>query len=325
MSIGIIGAAGFLGSYLREALDRDGKRYKAFDKNVSVAGIQYLDVTSCSESSALNGCNVVINLAAEHRDDIFPVSRYDEVNVDGARQVCNLASSSGVNKIIFTSSVAIYGFAPPDTDETGEVNYYNHYGRTKFEAEGIYRAWQQEDPDARSLVIVRPTVIFGPGNRGNVYNLLNQIAKRQFIMFGDGNNAKSMAYVDNVAEFLMYCLAAPQGVHVYNYIDKPDLTMNDLVKITRATLFNKKGVGLRLPAFVGVAIGKVFDFLAGFTGKSFPVSGIRVKKFLATTKFNSAVYETCFSPRFTLKEGLERTLRYEFLESNKGRPIFYTE
>ena len=57
-------------------------------------------------------------------------------------------------------------------------------------------------PHERSLVIIRPTVIFGKGNRGNVFNLFNQINKGLFAMIGDGENIKSMAYVKNVASFL---------------------------------------------------------------------------------------------------------------------------
>ena len=60
--------------------------------------------------------------------------------------------------------------------------------------------------ERRSLVIIRPTVIFGEGNRGNVYNLFRQIADRRFLMFGDGENKKSMAYVGNVAEFICHLL-----------------------------------------------------------------------------------------------------------------------
>jgi GlcNAc-P-P-Und epimerase len=47
------------------------------------------------------------------------------------------------------------------------------------------------DPRSRNLIIVRPTVIFGEANHGNVYNLLKQIASGKFIMFGDGKNRKS--------------------------------------------------------------------------------------------------------------------------------------
>jgi len=120
-------------------------------------------VCSPLDLESIGGSDVLINLAAVHRDDVRPLSLYDDVNVGGARSVCEAARKHNITKIIFTSSVAIYGFAAPDTDESGIVDYFNDYGRTKYLAECVYKEWQQEDPDNRSLIIVRPTVIFGEG------------------------------------------------------------------------------------------------------------------------------------------------------------------
>ena len=133
-----------------------------------------LNIEEKESLNQISDVNCIINLAAVHRDDIRPLSRYDDVNVQGSVNVCEAARRHGINKIIFTSSVAIYGFAPADTDESGAPNYFNDYGRTKYLAEQVYKEWQAEDPENRTLVIVRPTVIFGEGNRGNVYNLLKQ-------------------------------------------------------------------------------------------------------------------------------------------------------
>jgi nucleoside-diphosphate-sugar epimerase len=245
--------------------------------------------------------------------------------VEGARNVCAIATQAGVSTIVFTSSVAIYGFAPANTDEQGEPNFFNEYGKTKYLAEQVYLDWHAQDPPNRTLVIVRPTVIFGPGNRGNVYNLLRQIASGRFAMFGDGRNVKSMAYVENVANFLVQCIGEKPGVHIYNYIDKPDLSMNKLVEVARKTLFDKSGVGIRMPGFLGVTIGIGFDLLAWLIRKPLPISSIRVKKFMATTQFSSAVPATGFEAPYTLAEGLEKTLRYEFLEDNRDKPTYDTE
>ena len=59
------------------------------------------------------------------------------------------------------------------------------------------------------------------------------------IVVGNGNNKKSMAYVENVAAFLEWSLQRGKGVHIYNYIDKPDFDMNALVSISRKILFGK--------------------------------------------------------------------------------------
>lgn len=325
--IAIVGGAGFVGSRLTARFNKGNIFSNRYDIDLSnqLDRIFYLNVEDIDSLDQLASVSTIINLAAVHRDDVRPLSRYDDVNVQGAVNVCQAARKHGVNKIIFTSSVAIYGFAPADMDESGEPNYFNDYGRTKYLAEQEYKAWQAEDPINRTLVIVRPTVIFGEGNRGNVYNLLRQIASRRFVMFGDGENRKSMAYVENVAAFLEYSLAFKPGLHIYNYIDKPDFDMNILIREARKTLFGKNNVGLRLPAFLGIAIGYFADVVANMIGKTLPVSSIRVKKFMGTTQFSSSVSETGFVPPVSLEEGLAQTLRYEFLEDNSGKRTFETE
>ena len=323
--VGIIGGSGFLGSRLSKRLEESDVRFLVgdlqFDNDKSVV----VDIEDRDSLSKLSDVDWFVNLAAIHRDDVRPLSRYDDVNIQGSVNVCEAARNHGVNKIIFTSSVAIYGFARADTDETGEPNYFNDYGRTKYLAEQVYKEWQAEDPENRTLVIVRPTVIFGEGNRGNVYNLLKQISSGRFVMFGNGKNKKSMAYVENVAAFLEYSLSFKPGLHIYNYIDKPDFDMNTLVSGARKTLFGKNDVGLRLPAFLGMAIGYIADILAKVTCRSLPVSSIRVKKFMGTTQFSTSVSETGFVPPVELEEGLARTLRYEFLEDNSDKRTFDTE
>ena len=324
--IAILGGAGFVGSRLGNRLVNSDIAFKKYDIEAkSDANISSLDIEKIDTLNQLEGANTIINLAAVHRDDIRPIRRYDDVNVQGSVNVCDVARKYNINKIIFTSSVAIYGFAPADTDESGMPNYFNDYGRTKYLAEQIYKEWQAEDPETRTLVIVRPTVISGEGNRGNVYNLLKQIASRRFVMFGNGKNRKSMAYVENVAAFLEYSLSFKPGLHIYNYIDKPDFDMNTLVSQARKTLFKKNNVGLSLPAFLGIGIGYFADFVANLTGKTLPVSSIRVKKFMGVTKFASSVSKTGFVPPVSLEAALARTLHYEFLEDNSDKQTFETE
>jgi nucleoside-diphosphate-sugar epimerase len=320
--IAIIGGAGFVGTRLAQVFKAQGTAFKIFDKALDQDG--YCDVAKPDSLAALPSADIVINLAAEHRDNVTPRSLYDEVNVEGARNVCDYCRRCNTRQIIFTSSVAVYGFAPEGTGEEGAFNPFNDYGRTKMEAEAVYRAWQAEDPEQRSLVIVRPTVIFGEQNRGNVYNLLSQVAVGKFIMFGPGTNRKSMAYVQNIAEFLAFSTQFESGERLYNYVDKPDLDMNTLIARCRSVLFDKEGVGLRLPGWLGILAGYGFDALAKISGKKLPISSIRVKKFMGTTAFNTSVGETGFEASCTLSEGIERTLRHEFLEDHSGDKLFYS-
>lgn len=257
------------------------------------------------------GASAIINLAAEHRDDVRPVSRYHETNVEGASQVCLAARNAGIQKIIFTSSVAVYGFHPYPVDECGPFAPFNEYGSTKLEAEGIYQAWAEEDP-SRMLVIVRPTVVFGEGNRGNVYNLLHQIASGRFLMVGSGKNVKSIAYVGNIVAFLMNTLSMGPGIHVFNYVDGPDMNTKTLIGHIRRCLA-KPGTVPRIPKTVALTGGYVLDGLARLTGQKFPISAVRVHKFCENTQFRAErVAKMGFIPPYSLDEGLARTIQFEF-------------
>ena len=326
-NIAVIGGAGFVGSRLKDRFNLGKLNYTIYDINLlnSEEDVNYLDVEKVNSLDQLKDTDIIINLAAEHRDDVWPISRYDNVNVQGAMNLCEVARKFDIKKIIFTSSVAIYGFAPAETDETGEPKYFNDYGRTKYLAEQVFKEWQNESPGDRTLVIIRPTVIFGEGNRGNVYNLFNQIASRKFVMVGGGENIKSMAYVENIVAFLEFSLFFNAGLHIYNYIDKPDFNMNKLVSEVRKTLFNKNNVGLRIPSILGLFLGYIADIAAKLIRRPLPISSIRIKKFLATTQFSSSLNETGFKPPVSLEDGLARTLHYEFLEDNSIKRTFKTE
>jgi nucleoside-diphosphate-sugar epimerase len=327
--ITVTGGSGFIGTKFCSRLLANGSAFQILDIRPSpLFPNHWLMVDICDVSSletAISG-HTIVHLAAEHRDDVRDPSRYNAVNVEGTRNVAKVASAKGINRIVFTSSVAVYGFAPPDTGEDGKIAPFNDYGRTKFEAEDILRRWQQEMPEIRSLTIVRPTVVFGPGNRGNVFNLLSFIGSGWFVMIGSGLNRKSMAYVDNVAAFLDHVSVLGPGSRCFNYIDKPDFTMNKLVSHIRSTLFGKEGVGLRLPRWLGLSAGVVADIAARMSGKSLPISTIRIRKFTATTTFTSTATDLSdFSPPVTLLDGLSMTLEREFLAPDPHAPVFYTE
>lgn len=324
-NISIVGGYGFVGTRLSEVMSLNEIEHNIFDNKADINSKDYVDVEHLESLDALKNSSVIINLAAIHRDDIKPVTRYDDVNIGGAINICKCAEKFNINTIIFTSSVAIYGFAPKNTGEDGDPNFFNDYGRTKYEAELIYKAWQKVDPENRSLIIIRPTVIFGEGNRGNVFNLLHQINNKRFVMVGSGKNFKSMAYVENVASFIQHSLNFGTGVHIYNYIDKPDFNMNSLVRTVRKTLFDKNNIGIRIPLFVGIFIGYIADLLTIIFKKKLPISSIRIKKFTSDSMFSSAIKKSGFIPPISLEDGLQKTLKYEFLEDNKDKKVFFTE
>ena len=330
MGVIVIGGSGFIGTWLVRRLTRSS------DGNVTIVdkvlSREFPGLTQCGDVRAVDDLralipkgSVIINLAAEHRDDVCPRSLYYDVNVVGARNICTVARQRDVEKIIFTSSVAVYGFAPVGTDETGKIAPFNDYGRTKWEAEKEFVAWQNERPDSRTLVIVRPTVVFGEGNRGNVYNLLKSVASRRFVMVGRGMNRKSMAYVENLASFLQHGLNFGPGVHVFNYVDKPDFRMRDLVRKLKVLFGEGDKMVLSVPYVLGYALARGIDLISYVFNKRFAISSIRVKKFCSDSVYNSSVDKSGFKPLVSLESAIESTVRYEFLESHDHNDVYYTE
>jgi nucleoside-diphosphate-sugar epimerase len=121
-----------------------------------------------------------------------------------------------------------------------------------------------------------------------------------------------MAYVGNVAAVLDHSLTLGPGVHVANYVDGPDLTTRDLVVLIRRCL-GKEGKVRRIPKSFAMTSGHLLDLVSRVSGRSFPISAIRVRKFCETTQFRAdRVAQWGFKPPYTLAEGLARTVDFEF-------------
>lgn len=311
MNICIIGGSGFIGRYLIELLSKKNNVYN-LDKVVEKNNINQIKVDITNYEALLNGfpdgIDMVILLAAEHKDNVSPSSLYYDVNVEGTRNVLRVMGEKGVSKILFTSSVAVYGLNKVNPTEDAPTDPFNDYGKSKLMAEEVLRDWYANDV-SKTLIIIRPTVVFGPGNKGNVYNLLAQIVKGKFIMIGNGNNIKSMAYVENIVEFIATCISdLLSGYYIFNYSDKPDISTRQLVKKVEE-LMDQKIMPIKVPYFAGYLGGIFLDAIGNLIGKKFSISAVRIKKFCATTQFSSLHADTInFKPCFTLYDGLSKTV-----------------
>lgn len=323
--IAVVGGGGFIGSRFIARLARTDHTPLVIDRAAHPdPEVEFVSCDICDRErliAACAGADVIVHLVAEHRDDVQPISRYADVNVQGTQNVCDAALAAGVRQIVFTSTVAVYGFTEPGQPlaEDAPARPFNEYGRTKYQAEQVLERWCALDP-THSLVIMRPTVVFGEGNRGNVYTLLRQIARGPFLMIGNGGNRKSMAYVENVAAALEFALGLGAGTHIFNYVDKPDYDMNQLVGLIRSVLGDGRGVGLRVPYPLGLAVGMGADLVARRIRKPLPFSRVRVEKFCASTQFAAdRIRSLGFEPPVVLEEALRRTIEFEFGAASEAR------
>lgn len=326
----MIGASGFVGTRLI-ALLQETTQYKI--KNIDLLPSPFFnDITVIGDvrnqeqmDKELEGYDLVILLAAQHRDDVSPTSLYYDTNVNGMKVTLNAMQKNNIKHIIFFSSVAVYGLNKKNPNEDFPKDPFNHYGKSKWQAEQVLQIWHKDHSDW-NIDIIRPTVIFGERNRGNVYNLLKQISSGQFLMVGSGKNYKSMAYVGNIVGFVKFLIENIQtGYNVFNYIDKPDMNMNDLITHISKVL-NKHIPTTHFPYWLGMLGGYCFDAIAKISGKKLTISSVRIKKICATTEFDATkMLSSGYKPHYTLAEGLARTLEFEFIHPNPDNITFKTE
>jgi GlcNAc-P-P-Und epimerase len=315
MKILIIGGSGFIGTEFTSGLLKSGysvsildiRESKVYPELCTIGDVR--DLKTVRE--AMLDVDIVYNLAAEHADNVTPVSLYYEVNVGGSKNVIAAAKENGVKRLVYISTGALYGLDKGEVDESMVPEPFNDYGRSKLQAEEAFLKWSAESTE-HHLVILRPTVIFGENNRGNVYNLFKQINSGFFAMIGAGANRKSLGYVKNIAVFMEHIIDLGPGAHIFNYADKPDLSMKELVEITRLEL-GKGGQYLRIPYWLGLLIGFTCDLASVCSRKKLPVSSIRIKKFCEHSILNcDRLLSTGFTAPYSLSEAIKRTIKYEF-------------
>lgn len=143
---------------------------------------------------AEGGVDLIANFAAVHREPGHQPWEYFETNLLGADNVCEFADRAGCKTILFTSSISPYGPSDLARDERSLPVPATPYGASKLAAEKIHLGWQRGG-EVRKLLIVRPGVVFGPGEGGNVTRMIKFLRKGMFVYLGNREVRKSGIYV----------------------------------------------------------------------------------------------------------------------------------
>lgn len=256
----------------------------------------------------------IISLAAKHHDFGIGHDEYFDTNEEGTAVICKVATKYNVEKIVFFSSVAVYGVHDQISTEESEPKPDSPYGASKLAGESVLKRWALEKAD-RKVLILRPTVVFGPGNMANMRSLIRQIDSGFYFHLGKADNIKSIAYVENIVKATLFLMNRMQnGVSIYNYSDEPQLTTRVIGSTIAKNLRTK--IRFTLPLTLGILIGFLFDLLIKVTGKNLPVSSARIKK-LATSTHHSAtkIFSEGFIPDYSTIQGLAKMV--EWYQSEK--------
>jgi nucleoside-diphosphate-sugar epimerase len=330
MKVLVIGNSGFIGSFLTDSLAKAGHQVVGMDiqePNTKENLSEFIlgDILEPEEiMRAAKGADAIIHLAAKHHD--FGVSRdeFFKVNVQGVRNVLESLTQSGIKKIIFYSTVAVYDDVKSYTTEDTFTNPFTAYGESKLAAEKLLSNWVGQD-QSRQAIVIRPTVVFGPTNYANMYNLIDKIYKKQFVFVGRGINVKSVAYVENLVAATIFLLERMRpGIEVFNYSDYPQMTTEQIVK-TIAQHLSCSVPRFKIPLRPAMALTTVFDIIGTVSGYNFPITANRIKKFNTATQYNSdKIRNIGFKPPINLSEGFKRMAGW-YLENRNNRTFVRQE
>jgi nucleoside-diphosphate-sugar epimerase len=299
----IFGGSGFIGTHLSQFFLAN----KGFDK-VVIADIKEMPKESSERLRFVNldvRNNIrldikpqwIFNLAAIHREPGHTSNEYFETNIKGARNVCEFAEKKGCQNIYFTSSISIYGPTNSPTDENKEPCPISPYGGSKYPAELIHQLWQLKDPKRR-LIIVRPGVIYGPGDPGNILRMIKAVKRRYFFYPGNKQVRKSYGYIYGLLDSIHFTMNSDEKLIIYNYVEHPTEKISELVSIIKKVVDTRIPV-ISLPKGLLLLIAKVLNF---FLGNSNPIHPVRVKKASTPTEI---------VPEYLLRNGFQFKYNFE--------------
>jgi GlcNAc-P-P-Und epimerase len=332
MKILITGGSGFIAEYFHRDLAALGHELVTLDLITPTPGTPSADSTYIQGDirdpkaldEAMQGVDLVVNLAAAHHDFGIAHDTYYDVNERGAQMICEAMDRAQIKNVIFYSTVATYGDAPPPHHEEAPTQPATPYGGSKLKGEAVFNNWVNKGED-RNALIIRPTVTFGVHNFANMYSLIRQIDSGKYARFGPGVNIKSLSYVENIVDATLFLAGlkedkpnrAIESFEIFNFIDKPDLTSTEISDHVSKCLGKKPAPAL--PYFVGMILGLPFDIVIKLTGKNLPISTARVKKmFKSQTKFEAdKLLSVGYTPKVELKEGINRMVQW-YMQSGKN-------
>jgi Nucleoside-diphosphate-sugar epimerases len=250
----IFGGSGYIGTKLTEFLLNDSNTEKVFLADIKISSIKnekvvYIDcdVRNKDNFDQLPNISIdrIFNFAAIHREPGHDRLEYYETNIKGAENVCSYAEKIGCKNILFTSSISVYGPTLTPTDEYKLTTPDTPYGISKLTAEYIHREWLAKTED-RKLVIVRPGVVYGPGDPGNILRMIKAVEKGYFFLPTTPQIKKSYAYVFGLIDSFVFAMNLPDKLFIYNYVEKETESLGEMIKIIN-TVVNKKTHIIRLP------------------------------------------------------------------------------
>ena len=327
----IFGGTGFIGTHLAQHWLRENLAEKIVLADLNpprtepyTAGLQAAisdgrvnfiecDVRNPIQPKPLPGkVDLIFNLAAIHREPGHKPDEYFETNIQGAANVCAWATAEHCNKIVFTSSISPYGPSEEVKNEDSVPAPETPYGSSKLTAERIHREWQ-EASSLRKLLILRPGVVFGPGEGGNVTRLVRSVVKGYFFYMGNKHTRKAGGYVKELCHATHFAMDDQDrngdAFTLVNFSLSPAPALEDYVRAIQNTCGLRRHP-LSVPRSLLLGASYPISAAADALGIQQPINPVRIRKLYRSTSIDpKRLRDLGYCWKYTLDEAFADWMR----------------
>ncbi|UCP00023.1 SDR family oxidoreductase [Metapseudomonas lalkuanensis] len=318
MRVLLTGASGFVGRAIQERLlCGDGYQVRSIFRALPERVPENLDArllggigpdTDWSES--LHGVATVVHSAARVHvmddQEADPLSAFRHVNTEGTVRLARQAVEAGVRRFVFISSIKVNGEftrqgIPFTADDVAAPT--DPYGVSKLEAEQALRALAEVS--GMEVVIIRPTLVYGPGVKANFLSMLRWLDKGVPLPLASIDNRRSLVALDNLVDLILTCMEHPAAANqTFLVSDGEDLSTSGLLRRmgqalgrparllpmptwaleAAATLLGKRSISMRLCASLQVDISKTRRILGWNPPVSVDEALVKVARYFKETE-----------------------------------------
>ncbi len=264
LNILLTGGTGFLGGALAKTLLNQGVyNIKQISRRELKDHLCVLSLNGDTDFNLPNGYEVVVHCAARVHVMVDkssnPLEEFREINTYGTLNLAQQAASAGVKRFIFISSIKVNGEStefdcPFKSDDTFIPT--DPYGLSKYEAEVGLR--EIANKTGMEVVVIRPTLVYGPGVKANFTSLLNLVFKGFPMPFGCINdNKRSLVSVNNLIDLIVTCIDHPKAANqTFLVSDDNDISTASIVKHMSKAL-EQSSLLLPVPLWCYYLVGKL--------------------------------------------------------------------
>lgn len=269
----VTGANGFVGSAVMRYLARlQISAIGLVRENSNLDNLQGVegtlvrgDITDfASLLRAMEGVDAVVHTAA-HVTDWDKRENFESINVIGTRNVLEAARQLGVRRLVHVSTVDVFGLQKgPVTDETPLTPSGYPYPDTKIKAER--EVWSYYARFSLPVSIIRPTMVYGPGDRTFVPEIAAALLKHQPVLLGPSSLTVDLVYIDNLAEGIVLALRHPSAIGRGFIINDGSMLFHDYIR-SIADVIGVKPFPLRIPVLCAKAYAAFQEGYYGLRGR----------------------------------------------------------